>query len=171
MDDLDLTTEVSNYLGERRLLVGAVEQAAIDGVPSARIEAAVAAAFSRDQVRQYVAAVRLREAARKILKGAGLGGAVGLRVTGIDPPREVRLSLAAGPADPGYEDLPGRIREALRNFAALELIPRHHDGTEHVDDLLRDGEEVRLTRQALTGAAESRHGAPGSGTSTDRRPQ
>jgi hypothetical protein len=147
----DIQAILDNYLGEKQLLVRAIERAALDGEPSARIESAVARAFSRDQVRQFVAAIRLREEARKILADAGLGAtAVSVRVTGIEPPREVRLALAADPEDSGaheYEDLPARIREALRNFAVLEVIPRRHGDGEEVDDLLRDGEEVRLARQ------------------------
>jgi len=74
-----------------------------------------------------VAAIRLREEARKTLADAGGGArAPSVRVTGIEPPREVRLALAADPECPGaheYEDLPVRIREALRSFAVLEVIP------------------------------------------------
>lgn len=146
-DDLNLAVEVGNYLGEKRALISAIKRAALAGKPSARIESAAAPAFSRDQVRQFVAAVRFCEAARKILKEAGLGDAADLRVTGFDPPREVRLNLCADPDEDGYETLPDRVREAFRNFATLELIPRHHDDSEKIDDLLRDGEPVRLTRQ------------------------
>lgn len=69
------------------------------------------------------------------------------------------LSLAADPEDPGarrYENLPALIREALRNFAALELIPGHY---EEVGDLLRGDEEARLAT-ARTGPPmrAARHG-------------
>lgn len=144
----NITFERDNYLGQKRALVDAIRRAALAGTPSAQIESATAPAFSRDQVRQFVAAIRFREAARRILAEAGLAEAVDLRVTGFEPPREVRLNLAADPGDyPGYEKLPDRIRDAFRNFATLELIPGHHADDEKVDDLLRDGEQVRLARR------------------------
>lgn len=144
---MDIKVELDNYLREKRALVDAIRREALARTPSAVIEMAVQPAFSRDQVRQYVAAVRMREAARKILEEAGLGDAADLRVTGIDPPREVRLNLTAGPDYPGYATLPERIREAFRNFATLEPIRGHHDEDKQVDDLLRDGEQVRLAKQ------------------------
>jgi hypothetical protein len=54
------------------------------------------------------------------------------------------LPLDAAPEDPGarrYENLPAPVREELRNFAALELIPGRHA---EAGDLLRDDQEARL---------------------------
>ncbi|MCX5374920.1 hypothetical protein [Streptomyces sp. NBC_00091] len=65
------------------------------GSPIART---VAAAFGRDQVTQYLAAITLNDTARKALQEAGLE-LVDVRVTNIDAPREAHLTIAAAPAE------------------------------------------------------------------------
>lgn len=153
MPVMDIGTELGNFLGEKRALVAAITREFRAGAPAKAIAREVAAAFSRDQVTQYLAAVALQDAARKALREAGLGGAAGVSVTGIDPPREAHLALGADPSEvPGYPDLPARVRAALRDFHITLDLPQadraEHDAItdELIDNLLLDGEPVRLIK-------------------------
>ena len=150
---VDIRTELGNFLGEKRALVDAITREFRAGTPAKAIARQVAAAFSRDQVTQYLAAVALQDAARKALREAGLDGAAGVTVTGIDPPREAHLAIGADPSEvPGYADLPARIRAALRDFHITLDLPQagmaEHDAVtdELIDRLLLDGEQVRLVK-------------------------
>jgi hypothetical protein len=150
---VDISTELANFLGEKRALVDAITREFRRGAPAKAIAREVAAAFSRDQVTQYLAAVALHDAARKALSEAGLDGAAGVSVTGIDPPREAQLAIAADPSEvPGYPDLPARIRAALLDFFITLDLPQadraEHDAVtgELVDLLLLAGEPVRLIK-------------------------
>ncbi|MFJ6730544.1 hypothetical protein ACIQPQ_37240 [Streptomyces sp. NPDC091281] len=72
-------------------------------------------------------------------------------VTGIDAPREARLTIAADPAEtPDYATLPSRIRAALRDFhltLGLTQVGEHDEITDGlIDELLLDGEPVRLVK-------------------------
>ncbi|MFF2618531.1 hypothetical protein [Kitasatospora sp. NPDC058046] len=146
---MDIRTELGNFLGEKRALVDAITREFRAGTPAKAIARAVSPAFSRDQVTQYLAAVALHDTARTALKEAGLA-LVGVRVTGIDAPREALLDIAAEPAEtPDYEDLPSRIRSALRDFhITLDLPAGEHDETtdDLIDSLLLEGEPVRLVK-------------------------
>ncbi len=150
---VDIRTELGNFLSEKRALVDAITREFRVGTPAKAIAREVAAAFSRDQVTQYLAAVALQDAARKALREAGLGGVAGVSVTGIDPPREAHLAIGADPAEvPGYVDLPGRIRAALRDFH-ITLDLAQADRVEHdvatdevIDKVLLDGQRVRLIK-------------------------
>ena len=150
---VNIGTELGNFLGEKRALVDAITREFRVGTPAKAIAREVAAAFSRDQVTQYLAAVALQDAARKALREAGLDGAVGVSVTGIDPPREAHLAIGADPSEvPGYADLPSRIRAALRDFHITLDLPQA-DKAEHdvitdelIDKILLDGERVRLVK-------------------------
>ncbi len=150
---VDIRTELGNFLGEKRALVDAITREFRAGTPAKAIARQVAAAFSRDQVTQYLATVALQDAARKALREAGLDGAAGVTVTGIDPPREAHLAIGADPSEvPGYADLPARIRAALRDFHITLDLPQadraEHDPVtdELIDRLLLDGEQVRLVK-------------------------
>lgn len=146
----ELRPELDNYLGAKRTLVEGMARAFRSGDSAMAVWRAVASAFSRDQVKQYLAAVALQDATRKALTEAALDTAVGVWVTGIDAPREARLALAVDPAEfAGYSDLPRRLREVLRDFhITIELPPGEHDRTDmsSVDQVLLDGEPVRLIR-------------------------
>ena len=150
---VDIRTELGNFLGEKRALVDAITREFRAGTPAKAIAREVAAAFSRDQVTQYLAAVALHDAAEKALREAGLDGAVGISVAGIDPPREARLAIGADPSEvPGHADLPTRIRAALRDFQITLDLPQA-DRAEHdvvtdelIDKLLLDGDQVRLIK-------------------------
>jgi hypothetical protein len=150
---MDIRTELNNFLGGKRALVDAITREFRDGTPAKALARDVAAAFSRDQVTQYLAAVALHDAARKALREAGLDGAAGVSMTGIDPPREAHLAIGADPSEvPGFADLPTRIRAALRDFHVTLDLPQadraEHDAVtdEVVDKLLLDGEQVRLIK-------------------------
>ena len=150
---VDIRTEIGNFLGEKRALVDAIAREFRAGTPAKAIAREVAAAFSRDQVTQYLAAVALQDAAREALREAGLDGATCVSVTGIDPPREAYLAIGADPSEvPGYADLPARIRAALRDFHITLDLPQA-DKAEHdvitdelIDKILLDGERVRLVK-------------------------
>ncbi|MEV6680638.1 hypothetical protein AB0N09_27810 [Streptomyces erythrochromogenes] len=107
-------------------------------------------AFSRDQVKEYLAAVALADSARKALGEAGLADDVDVSMTGIDAPREARLVIAAEPAEVAdYRALAERIRSALRDFHITLACSQGEDAeaTEAlVNELLLDGEPVRLTK-------------------------
>lgn len=150
---MDIRTELGNFLGEKRALVDAITREFRDGTPAKALAREVAVAFSRDQVTQYLAAVALQDTASKALREAGLDGAVGVTVTGIDPPREAHLAIGADPSEvPGYADLPIQIRAALRQFHITLDLPQadraEHDAVtdELIDKLLLDGEQVRLIK-------------------------
>ena len=146
---MDIRTELGNFLGEKRALIDAITREFRAGTPAKAIAREVTSAFSRDQVTQYLAAVALHDTARKALREAGLE-LVDVSVTGIDAPREARLTLAADPAvTDDYEGFASRIRAALRDFhITLDLPQGEHD--EVTDDLidrhLLDGEPVRLIK-------------------------
>jgi hypothetical protein len=150
---VDIGTELGNFLGEKRALVDAITREFHAGTPAKAIAREVAAAFSRDQVTQYLAAVSLQDTAREALREGGLDGAVGVSVTGIDPPREAHLTIGADPSEiSGDADLPTRIRAALRDFH-ITLDLRQADRAEHdvvtadlIDKLLLGGEPVRLIK-------------------------
>ncbi|MFC0531329.1 hypothetical protein [Phytohabitans kaempferiae] len=148
---MDIQTEVNNYVGEKRKLVDAITREFRGGSPAKAIARLVVPAFSRDQVTQYLAAVALHDAARKALKEAGLDAAVSVSVTGIDAPREARIALAADPGEHAeHDDLPSRIRAALRDFHVTLDVPdgEHDEVTDAlIDEYLLDGEAVRLIRQ------------------------
>src|SRR5262245_38219357 len=116
MGAMDISTELANFLGERRALIGAIARELRAGASANAVAREVAPAFSRDQVKEFAAAITLQDPARKALREAGLDDAADVRVTGIDPPREAHLNLAADPSEPGYATLPSRIRDALGPF-------------------------------------------------------
>ncbi|MFW3470146.1 hypothetical protein ACN24M_01435 [Streptomyces microflavus] len=146
---MDIRTELDSFLGAKRSLVDAITREFRSGTPAKAIARSVSPAFSRDQVTQYLAAVALHDSARTALQEAGLE-LVEVRVTGIDAPREARLTVAADPAEtPDYEDLPSRIRSALRDFhITLDLPQGEHDEItdDLVDTFLLDGDTVRLVK-------------------------
>jgi hypothetical protein len=146
----DLTAIRDNFLGERRLLVAAMTSASRKGVSAKEIARAVAPAFGRDQVLQFLAATALHDSARKALMEAGLDSVVDVSVTGIDAPREAHLHLSADPAEiPDFATLPQRIREALRHYLITLHLPKGGNdevATEAVDESLLDAEPVRLVR-------------------------
>ncbi|MFE5713436.1 hypothetical protein ACFQ7J_21805 [Streptomyces sp. NPDC056501] len=112
----------------------------------------VAPAFSRDQVTQYLSAVALADKAQKALEEAGLAFAADVSVTGIDAPREARLTVAADPEEtPDYPSLPSRIRDALRDFhITLGLLQtgEHDEDTSNaeIDEFFLNGQPVRLIK-------------------------
>ncbi|MFD9061508.1 hypothetical protein ACFVZ3_08325 [Kitasatospora purpeofusca] len=146
----DITTGLRNFLGEKQLLIEAITRAFREGTEAKPIARLVAPAFGRDQVLQYLAAVALHDSARTALAETGLDSLTGLSVTGIEAPREARLHLTADPQETdGYTLLPARVRAALRDFHITLDLPRgeHDDVTDDlIDDLLRDGEPVRLVK-------------------------
>ncbi|MFW3464358.1 hypothetical protein [Streptomyces sp. 058-1L] len=146
---MDIRTELDSFLGAKRSLVDAITREFRSGTPAKAIARSVSPAFSRDQVTQYLAAVALHDSARTALQEAGLE-LVEVRVTGIDAPREALLTVAADPAEtPDYEDLPSRIRSALRDFhITLDLPQGEHDEitADLVDTFLLDGDTVRLVK-------------------------
>ncbi|MFD7161107.1 hypothetical protein ACFV9C_41440 [Kribbella sp. NPDC059898] len=146
---MDIRIELDNFLGERRLLVDAITREFRAGTPAKAVARAVAPAFSRDQVTQYLAAVALQDSARKALREAGITWA-DVSVTGIDAPREARLRIAANPTEnPDFTSLPAQIRAALRDFhIGLDLPQGEHDDItdELVDDLLLNDEPARLVK-------------------------
>lgn len=146
---MDIRVELDSFLGAKRSLVDAITREFRAGTPAKAIARSVSPAFSRDQVTQYLAAVALHDSARTALQEAGLE-LVEVRVTGIDAPREALLTVAADPAEtPDYEDLPSRIRSALRDFhITLDLPQGEHDEItdDLVDTFLLDGDTVRLLK-------------------------
>src|SRR5206468_8088542 len=113
----------------------------------------VAPAFSRDQVKQFLANVAIADSARKALTEAGLSAAVDAAVSGIDAPRQATLAATAAPAEiEDYDMLPQRVRAALRDFhLTLDLplgeeyeTPEDSDVGRFIDRLLLDGASVRL---------------------------
>jgi hypothetical protein len=149
---MDISTELGSFLGERRALIDAIARELRAGASANAVAREVAPAFSRDQVKEYAAAIALQDTARKALREAGLDGAADVRATGIDPPREAHLNLAAVPSEPGYASLPGRIRAALRDYHITLALP-HTDQAECdeitdglIDKVLLDGERVRLVK-------------------------
>ncbi|MGW0876571.1 hypothetical protein ACWD3J_39940 [Streptomyces sp. NPDC002755] len=146
----DIKPELDNYLGAKRALVDTMARAFRSGSSAMAVWRSVTPAFSRDQVKEYLAAVALLDAARKALKEAGLAGDVDVSVTGIDTPREARLVIAAEPAEvPDYLGLASRIRSALRDFhITLDLPQGEHDEITDslVDELLLDGSPVCLVK-------------------------
>jgi hypothetical protein len=151
----DIKPDLENYLGARRALIDTMTSAFRSGVPAMQVWRSVAQAFSRDQVKQFLAAVALCDAAREALARAGLGAAVDVSWTGIDAPREARLVIAADPEEiTDFPSLPQGIRAALRDsHITLDLPQGERDEITDslVDELLLDGERVRLVRaQPLT---------------------
>ncbi|MGZ2361486.1 hypothetical protein LRE75_33210 [Streptomyces sp. 372A] len=149
---MDIRIELDNFLGEKRALVDAITREFRDGTPAKEIARMVAPAFSRDQVTQYLSAVALADKARKALEEAGLSFAAGVSVSGIDAPREVRLTPAADPAEtPDYPSLPTRIRGALRDFQItldlLQATKHDEDASDtEIDEFFLDGQPVRLIK-------------------------
>jgi hypothetical protein len=161
---MEISTELGNFLGEKRALADAITREFRGGTPAKAIAREVAAAFSRDQVTQYLATVALQDTACKALREAHLDGAVGVSVTGIDAPREARLTIGVDPAEapddrgqPGgdYAGLPARIRAALRDFhITLDLTQadradraeRDIVTDELINKILLEGEPVRLIK-------------------------
>ena len=157
MDAVELA--LKTFLGEKQLLLEALTRAHREGTEAKRLARLLAPAFGRDQVQQYLAAIRLHDSARRALSEAGLGAHLDVYVTGIESPREARLCLAADPAEtPHHADLPRKIRAALRDFhLTLDVtrdFPRGEDDRitdSFVDEVLLDGEPVRLVKaQPLT---------------------
>ncbi|WP_159945446.1 MULTISPECIES: hypothetical protein [unclassified Nocardiopsis] len=146
----DIKPDLDNYLGARSTLIDTMTRAFRNGAPAMQVWRSVAPAFSRDQVKQYLASVALHDAAHKASKQAGLGPSVAVSLTGIDAPREAHLSIAADPEEtPGDSALAQRIRGALRDFhITLDLPQGEHDEITDslVDELLLDGEPVRLIK-------------------------
>jgi hypothetical protein len=146
----DIKPELDNYVGAKRTLIEAMVRAFRSGDSARAISHTVASAFSRDQVKQYLAAIALQDTARKAFTETGLDTTVGVWVTGIDAPREARLALAADPSEfADYPALPGRIREVLRDFhITLDPSQDENDTTTDamVDQVLLDGEPVRLIK-------------------------
>ncbi len=146
---ISLRQDMKNYLGERAKLIEGLTQAFRDGVPAKEVARLVAPAFSRDQVTQYLAAVAISDSALKALTEAGLAAKVSASFTGINPPREARLQLAVDPSQAAdFVSLPEQARAALRDFH-LTFAPVHnalYDEDADLDDVLRDGEEVRLVK-------------------------
>jgi hypothetical protein len=148
MDSTNLRALRDNLLGERQLLIDEITRATRGGMAAKEVARLVTPAFGRDQVLQFVAAVTLRDSARTALAEADLDNVVDTSVTGIDAPREARLRLSADPDEtPDHALLPDRIRAALRPFH-ITLAPARDGSDPHADpdDLLRDGQEVRLLR-------------------------
>ncbi|MER8237389.1 hypothetical protein [Streptomyces sp. NPDC094049] len=149
---MDITTELRNFLGAKQALVDAMTRDFRNGTPAREIARSVSAAFSRDQVTQHLAAVTLADTARKALEEAGLSLLADVSVTGIDAPREARVTAAADPDEtPDYVALPARIRDALRDFhITLGLLQtgEHNEDTSdtEIDDYLLDGQSVRLVK-------------------------
>jgi len=147
---MGIRTELDNFLGEKRALVDAITREFRGGTSAKAIARSVGEAFSRDQVTQYLAAITLHDTARKALREAGLE-LVDVSVTGIDAPREARLTIAANRAEtPDYTTLPSRIRAALRDFHVTLDLPQvgeHDEITDAlIDEFLLDGEPVRLVK-------------------------
>ncbi|WP_105975689.1 hypothetical protein [Streptomyces geranii] len=147
--------ELDNYVGAKRALVDTMTRAFRSGVPAMAVWRSVATAFSRDQVKEYLAAIALMDSARKAVEEAGLAASVDVSATGIDAPREARLTISADPAEtPDYPELPGKIRDALRDFhiTLTKDFPRDEDNESDdltdslIDELLLDGEQVRLVK-------------------------
>ena len=156
----DLRSARDNLLGEKNHLVHMMAHASRHDLSAKEIARLVAPVFGRDQVLQYLAAVALYDAAGKALVEAGLDAFVDVSVTGIDAPREARLNLVADPAQtPDFATLPGRIRDALRDFLiTLDVTQGYPRGEDYpkgederiiasfVDEVLLDDEPVRLVR-------------------------
>lgn len=152
---MDIEAELRNFLGERQLLVEAIKREFRSGTSAMEIARAVAPAFGRDQVKQFLANVAIADSARKALAEAGLSAVVDAVVSGIDAPRQAVLAATADPAEvEEFETLPQRVREALRDFhLTLDLplgeeyeIPEDGELGRFVDRLLLDGESVRLVK-------------------------
>ncbi len=134
-------TTLTNFLGEKRLLVEEITTEYRSGVAAAAIAGRVSAAFEREQVIQYLTAVKIRDVADAGLREACLSAVARCWVTGIDPPREARLALSADPGEhTGYDLLPAAVEAALRRVG-LTLTAA---AGESANDLLRDGESVRV---------------------------
>ncbi|MEW1552314.1 hypothetical protein [Streptomyces tsukubensis] len=147
---MDIKAGLDNYLGGKRALVDAIAHDFRSGTPAKAIARAVAPAFSRDQVTQFLAAVALHDTARKALREAELDSAADVLVTGIDAPREARLTVIVDPAEtPDHVTLAKRIRDSLRDFHLTLDLPQgeHDDITDDlIDEVLLDGEPVRLIK-------------------------
>ncbi|MEV4999388.1 hypothetical protein [Streptomyces niveus] len=149
---MDIRTELDNFLGEKRALVDAMAREFRNGTPAKEIARSAAAAFSRDQVTQYLSAVALHDATRKALHEAGLAFAADVSVTGIDAPREAWLVIAADPEETAdFAALPTRVREALRDFhisLGLPQIGEHENDISDVeiDEFFLDAQPVRLVK-------------------------
>ncbi|MFI6341006.1 hypothetical protein [Streptomyces sp. NPDC050535] len=147
---MDIGTELDNFLGGKRALVDAITREFRSGTPAKAVARSVAAAFSRDQVTEYLAAIAMHDTARKALTEAGLN-LIDVHVTGIDAPREARLTIASDPAEtPDQATLPNRIRAALRDFhltLGLPQVGEHDEITDAlIDEFLLDGQPVRLVK-------------------------
>lgn len=150
-DFRDLSQVYANFMGERRRLVDAIAGEYRAGASAASIAHRVSPAFGRDVVTEFCAEIRLYDSARKAMDEAGLRGQVSLTPPAIDAPREVRVNLAADPADlspDAYAALPDRIRAALRDFQITLAPTADTDDGGPVDATLLDGDAARLVRLA-----------------------
>jgi hypothetical protein len=148
-DATGLQAELINFLGEKRNLVDAIRDLR-RGVPAKAIAREVAAAFGRDQVTQFLAALGLHDAARNVLKAVGLDAVTAVRFTGIETPREALVGLGADLVEiADLDTVATRVRSALRDILiTVDLPDGEHDEVtdEFVDELFLDGQEVRLVR-------------------------
>lgn len=164
---MDMQTELSNFLGEKRNLVDAITREFRAGTSAAAIAREVTSAFGRDTVTQYLAAVERCDLAREALQGAALDGFVSAAVTGIEPPRQATICLTVDPAEVAdIEGIPAEIRSALAPFhLGLELIAEDDqvvsgtdpESVDHaVDRTLLDGDSVQIVRMRPIGHARRR---------------
>ncbi|WP_216917405.1 hypothetical protein [Nocardia noduli] len=149
---MDLETELTNFLGERRALVDAMVREFGRGASGREIARAVAPAFGRDVVKTFLSAVAIANSARKALTEAEMSGVVDVVLPGIDLPREARLVVASDPSETDdFANLPARVRAALRDFHITIAPPGGAEsapegGGAGADDLLLAGEFVRLVK-------------------------
>lgn len=150
---MHIQTELDNFLGERQRLIEAIADEFRSGTSASAIAATVAPAFSRDVVKQYLAAVDRSDKARKALNEAGLGRLVDVRVSGIDAPRQALIGLAVDPSETeDYQTLPQRLRHALAPFLLTVDLPSGEapDTGASIDDaidtLLLEGERAQIVR-------------------------
>ncbi|MET9777669.1 hypothetical protein ABZ023_26000 [Streptomyces sp. NPDC006367] len=142
---MDLDTALNNFLGERELLIRGIAREYRKGTPAQKIAERVQRAFGRDQVLEYLRAIKMQDAARKALAEAGLEWSADVSVFGIDAPREAWIHLAADPAEtPDFQHLPGRIRDALAPYHLTLAPPADEEGD--VDERLFNTERVRLVK-------------------------
>ncbi|MFI8977187.1 hypothetical protein ACIGO9_30190 [Nocardia asteroides] len=151
---MDIQTEVGNYLRERARLVDAIRREGLAGTPAVEIARGVpTAAFSRDQVKEFIACVLLADTAAKAFAQAGLAGVLTARESGIDAPRHVTATLTVDPQQ--LRDRPEvarQARDALRDYLlTLELPlgqpdPGPGEREDLIDRLLLDGAAVRLVK-------------------------
>ncbi|MFI6415294.1 hypothetical protein [Streptomyces sp. NPDC050585] len=145
---MDLETEVNNFLGERKRLIEGIAREYRQGTPAQKIAALVSArrVFSRDQVLEYLRAVKMHDVAHQALADAGLKEVADVSMSGIDTPRAAYINLSADPGQtPDYEDLPRLLRVALAPYL-ITFAPPVDDEDADVDEKLLGGESVRLVK-------------------------